>query len=210
MNGSRQRRTASAPRRRRMTRLHLLIGVAIASAVAVGAVQAWATPGQGASSVYVARGTPAQDVVIGVPRTVTVTRSVRVRVGRKVVRKRVSFKVNTVERVASCGASAGCDIAFQQLTIPPGGYTGWHTHPGATFVAVAQGEGTLYHGIAGCPAHKYGANSAFYQPSTEVHNMRNEGVEPLVIYSLYALAPGTTNAAIRVDQPQPASCPNVP
>ena len=210
MNGSNERVAPSAPRRRRLTALRLLIGGALVAAVPVVAVQAWATPGTGASTVYPARGAPAQNIVLGVPRTVTVTKSVRVRVGRKVVRKRVRFRVNTVQRVASCGGTAGCDIVFQQLTVAPGGRTGWHTHPGATFVSVAQGEGTLYHGTSGCPTHKYGPNSAFYQPSTEVHNMRNEGSAPLVLYSMYMLPSGTENAAIRVDQPQPASCPNIP
>ena len=40
--------------------------------------------------------------------------------------------------------------------------------------------------------------------------MRNGGSAPLVLYSMYALPPGTENAAIRTDQPQPASCPNIP
>ncbi len=207
MNGSIE---PSAPFRRRVATLLLLAGGVVGGAVALGAVQAWATPGQGASSVYVARGAPTQDIVLGVPRTVTVKRSVRFRVGRKVVRKRVSVKVNTVQRVASCGASAGCDIVFQQLTIAPGGRTGWHTHPGPTIVAVAQGEGTLYHGVSGCPAHKYGAGTAFFQPTTEVHNFRNEGTTPLVFYAFYMLPQGTPNTGIRVDQPQPASCTNIP
>ncbi len=210
MNNSIERGGASAARRRRVTTLHLLIGSAVLAAAAFGAVQAWATPGQGASSVYVARGTPSQQIALGVPQTVTMTKRIAVRVGRRIVRKRVRFNVNTLQRVATCGAAGGCDIVFQQLTIAPGGRTGWHTHPGPTFVSVAQGEGTLYHGTEGCPAHKYGVNSAFYQPSTEVHNMRNEGSEPLVLYSMYALPPGTQNPAIRVDQPQPASCPNIP
>ena len=210
MNGSIKRVAPSAPRRRRLTALRLLIGGALVAVVPVAAVQAWATPGTGASTVYPARGAPAQNIVLGVPRTVTVTKRVRVRVGRKVVRKRVRFKVNTVQRVASCGGAAGCDIVFQRLTIAPRGHTGWHTHPGPTFVAVAEGEGTLYHATGGCPSHKYGVNSAFYQPSTEVHNMRNEGSAPLVLYAFYALPRGTENAAIRVDQPQPASCPNIP
>jgi quercetin dioxygenase-like cupin family protein len=109
----------------------------------------------------------------------------------------------------TCGATA-CDTAYQQLTIQPGGRTGWHTHPGPTFVAVAQGEGTLYHAMSGCPATKYGVGAGFMQPPTEVHNMRNEGSTPLVLWAFYALPPGTSNAAIRVDQPQPAECPNIP
>ena len=61
------------------------------------------------------------------------------------------------------------DTAYQQLTIPPGGFTSWHTHPGPTFVAVRRG-GTLYHGMSGCPSFKYATGAGFMQPSTEVHN----------------------------------------
>jgi hypothetical protein len=37
------------------------------------------------------------------------------------------------------GAGAGGTHRRQVLTIQPGGFTGWHTLPGPTFVAVAQG-----------------------------------------------------------------------
>jgi len=188
---------------------------AIAAGLVSGAVatvvvaQALATPGSGAVSSYVARGPVSQSVVIGVPETKTATKTVRVRVGHKTVTRRVSFTYNTVSSLMTCGATA-CDTAYQQLTIAPGGHTGWHTHPGPTFVAVAQGEGTLYHAMSGCPATKYAAGSGFMQPPTEVHNMRNEGSAPLVLWAFYTLPPGTSNAAIRIDQPRPAECPNIP
>ena len=188
---------------------------AVAAALASGAAatvvvaQALATAGSGAVSSYVARGPVSQSVVIGVPETKTATKTVRVRVGRKTVTRRVSFTYDTVSSLMTCGATA-CDTAYQQLTIQPGGRTGWHTHPGPTFVAVAQGEGTLYHAMSGCPATKYGVGAGFMQPPTEVHNMRNGGSTPLVLWAFYALPPGTSNAAIRVDQPQPAECPNIP
>jgi quercetin dioxygenase-like cupin family protein len=196
-----------AARRRRALIVGLLVG---GVAVAFATAQALATTGSGAVSTYVARGPVSQDVVIGVPRDVTATKTVRVRVGSKVVTKRVKLTYKTVTPLMSCGASTACDTAYQQLTIAPGGKTGWHTHPGPTFVAVAQGEGTLYHGMSGCPAHKYGTGAGFMQPPTEVHNMRNEGSTPLVLWAFYALPPGTSNTAIRVDQPQPAECPNIP
>jgi hypothetical protein len=79
-----------------------------------------------------------------------------------------------------------------------------------TAVAVAQGEGTLYHADTGCPAHKYGPNTGFFQPSAEVHNFRNEGSAPLVLSAFYTLPTGTPNSAIRADQPQPADCPHIP
>ena len=207
MNGPIKRAASGAARRRRGVTLGLLVG-AIAAAIAFAA-QALATPGSGAVSNYVARGPVSQSVVIGVPRSATATRTVRVRVGRRVVTRRVRFTYQTVTPLMTCG-STPCDTAYQQLTIQPGGHTGWHTHPGPTFVAIAQGEGTLYHGISGCPSHKYGVGTGFMQPETEVHNMRNEGTTPLVLWAFYALPPGTSNAAIRVDQPQPASCPNIP
>jgi quercetin dioxygenase-like cupin family protein len=193
-----------------MRRVAIIGLLAVATAGGVIAAQALATTGSGAVSTYVARGPVSQSVVIGVPRTATTTKSVRVRVGRKVVTRRVKFTYETVTPLMTCGGSTTCDTAYQQLTIPPGGFTGWHTHPGPTFVAVAQGQGTLYHGMSGCPATKYAAGAGFMQPPTEVHNMRNEGSTPLVLWAFYALPPGTANTAIRVDQPQPAECPNVP
>jgi len=190
-------------------RFAVAAGLVSGAAATVVVAQALATPGSGAVSSYVARGPVSQSVVIGVPETKTATKTVRVRVGRKTVTRKVSFTYDTVSPMMSCGATA-CDTAYQQLTIPPGGHTGWHTHPGPTFVAVAQGEGTLYHGMAGCPVMKYAAGSGFMQPPTEVHNMRNEGSTPLVLWAFYALPPGTSNAAIRIDQPRPAECPNIP
>ena len=74
--------------RRRLAMVGALIGAFVAVAVAFGVVQASATPGAGiVGGPIVARGPVAQDVVIGVPQTVAVTRTVRVRVGKKVVRK---------------------------------------------------------------------------------------------------------------------------
>ena len=196
---------------RRRVALGGLLAVAIGGAVAFTAAQAFATAGAGPPvSVYTARGPVSQSVVIGTPKSVTATKTVRVRVKGKVVTRKVSFTYQTVTPLMSCGEATACDTAYQQLTIPPGGYTGWHTHPGPTFVAVAQGEGTLYHGMSGCPSFKYAVGAGFMQPPTEVHNMRNEGSTPLVLWAFYALPPGTANAAIRVDQPQPAECPNIP
>ena len=205
-------RSTRGSRRRRLLTFCLLAVAALAAAVVFGAAQASGTPGAGASSTNIARGFAGQDVVVGVPKTVTVTKRVRFRVGGKIVSRRVRFQMETVEPLMRCGGASAptCDTLFQQLTISPGGHTGWHTHPGPVFVAVAQGEGTLYHGVAGCPSHRYGTGSGFFQPVTEVHNMRNEGSQPLVLWSLYTLPNGTPNTAVRVDQPQPASCPHIP
>ena len=197
--------------RRQVTPLRLLLAVIALAAGAIVSAQALATPGSGAVSNYVARGPVTQSVVIGVPRTARATKTVRIRVGRRTITRRVRFTYQTVTPLMRCGTSTACDTAYQQLTIAPGGHTGWHTHPGPTFVAIAEGQGTLYHAMSGgCPSTTYGVGSGFMQPTTEVHNMRNEGSIPLVLWAFYALPPGTSNAAIRIDQPQPTGCPNIP
>src|SRR5512132_763686 len=153
-----------------MRRSFWLLAAAVGALTLFAAAQAFATAGGGAVSTYMARGPVSQSVVIGVPKTVTATKTVRVRVKGKVVTRKVSFTYPTVTPLMTCGEATACDTAYQQLTISPGGFTGWHTHPGPTFVAVAQGEGTLYQDAAGCPSTRYGPNSGFFQPSTDIHN----------------------------------------
>ncbi len=184
----------------------------IVGALSLGVVFAGATPPSGvASGTILARGTAAETLVIGTPTTTTLTKRVKIHLGRKVVTRAVKVEVESVKPLASCGASTACDTVVQQATINPGGHTGWHMHPGPTFVVVAQGEGTLYHADqAGCPGHKFGAGTGFFQPSGDVHLLRNAGSTPLVIYAFYVLPPGTANTAVRTDQPAPASCPNIP
>jgi hypothetical protein len=42
-----------------------------------------------------------------------------------------------------------------------------------------------------------------------VHVLRNDGLAPIVVYTLYILPRGTPKTGIRVDQPQPAGCPGI-
>ncbi len=181
--------------------------------VAVVAVGASATPPAGVAGPILSRGTVTEDVVIGNPVRKTVTRRVRFRVRGRTVTRRVRVRVKSVRRLIACSAAKPCDTAFQQVTINPGGYTGWHTHPGPTFVSVTQGEGTLYHGGpagTGCSGTTYGVGAGFFQPSADVHNLRNEGAVPLVVHAFYVLPAGTPSTSIFTDQPQPPNCPTIP
>ena len=184
----------------------------VAAALMLVVLPASATPPTGASGPILARGTTTGTFVVGTPQTVTVTRTVKIRIKGKTYTRRVKFQVATVKRLMSCGAPAtSCDMAFQQVTINPSGSTGWHTHPGATFVAVSQGDGTLYHaGGTGCTGEKYAVNSGFFQTEADNHVLRNEGATPLVVSAFYLLPSGTPSTSIRTDQPQPANCPNIP
>ena len=171
---------------------------------------AYATPGVNFASTVVARGTLGADMLFGAPTQSVVTRHFSVKVGKRVVRKTVKITVDSIQKAISCDAASPCVTAFQTATEQPGGTTGWHTHPGATFVAIAQGEGTLYT-VTGstCTATKVSPGSGFIQMPTDVHELRNESSAPVVVYTLYVLPAGTPNTGIRVYQPQPTQCPDI-
>jgi cupin domain len=162
------------------------------------------------TSTVVARGSVGENVAFGAPTTLSVKRRVRIKTKSGVITRTFTFKVPSIQRAIACDAATPCDTAFQQVTIQPGGSSGWHTHPGPAFVAVAQGELTQYHVMGSeCPAIKIGNGTGLSQMPTLVHIARNEGSVPLVVYTLYVLPRGTPNTGIRVDQPQPAGCPGI-
>jgi mannose-6-phosphate isomerase-like protein (cupin superfamily) len=169
-----------------------------------------ATTGVGFSTTILARGIFGENFTFGTPTQITVKRKVSIKTKSGVVTKTVKFKVDSVLRAITCAPTKPCDTAFQQARVEPGGSSGWHTHPGATFVAVVQGEGTLYRVVgSGCTSTKLSAGAGFAQMPTERHVVRNEGAVPFVVDTLYVLPPGTANTGIRVDQPQPTECPSI-
>jgi quercetin dioxygenase-like cupin family protein len=200
----------------------LAIAAAAVAGVFAGAVVAYgvpkllsaetasATPGVGFASTVLARGIFDQSYTFGTPKVIVVRRTVRIKTKSGVVTRTVRFNVGSVQRAITCEPTNPCDTAFQQATIQPGGSSGWHTHPGATFVAVLQGEGTIYR-VTGssCTSTKIGVGTGFAQMPTELHSVHNEGTVPFVVYTLYVLPRGTPNTAIRVDQPQPTACPSI-
>lgn len=171
---------------------------------------ALATPGVGFSTTILARGIFEQNYTFGTPVVTTITRKVRIKTKGGFVTKTVKIKVDSIQRAITCAPTNPCDTAFQQARVEPGGSSGWHTHPGATFVAVVQGEGTLYRVVgSSCTATKITAGTGFAQMPTELHVVRNEGSVPFIVDTLYVLPHGTPNTGIRVDQPQPSACPSI-
>jgi quercetin dioxygenase-like cupin family protein len=210
------------PMKRQRRPVALAIAAAAAAGVCAGAVVAYgvpmilspetasATPGVGFASTILARGIFDQSYTFGIPNVAVVKRTIRIKTKSGVIKRTVKFNVASVQRAITCDPTNPCDTAFQQATIQPGGSSGWHTHPGATFVAVLQGEGTIYR-VTGssCTSTKIGVGTGFAQMPTELHSVHNEGTVPFVVYTLYVLPRGTPNTAIRVDQPQPTACPSI-
>jgi quercetin dioxygenase-like cupin family protein len=99
----------------------------------------------------------------------------------------------------------GTDIAMSQITVNPGGSSGWHSHPGGAIVIVKEGTLTVY-SPAGrhCRTHTYSAGQAFIERPREVDNVLNTGSVPYVLYVTFPGVP--PGGSPRTDEPVPRPC----
>ncbi|WP_433200511.1 cupin domain-containing protein [Nocardia sp. CA-107356] len=81
---------------------------------------------------------------------------------------------------------AGTDLVVREITIAPGGSTGWHYHDGPVFGFVR--SGTLTHPGPDCVAPVYRTGDFIYEPegAWNVHIGRNLGPDPLILDVVYA------------------------
>lgn len=80
----------------------------------------------------------------------------------------------------------GKDYVLRQITIQPGGTTGWHFHDGTLYAFVE--KGTLTHTDSDCvTTNTYHEGAFFVEPSgaNHVHIGRNLSSTPLVLDVLY-------------------------
>jgi quercetin dioxygenase-like cupin family protein len=98
----------------------------------------------------------------------------------------------------------GIDYITREITIQPGGSTGWHYHDGRVFGVVR--EGTLTRTMADCSEVVSPEGSAVTEDSgaDHVHVGRNLGPGPLVLWVDYIQPAGTP---LSVDVPDPG-CPS--
>jgi quercetin dioxygenase-like cupin family protein len=94
------------------------------------------------------------------------------------------------EKVQVRGAE---DTIVQQVTVQPGGFTGWHSHPGPALVVVQQGTFTYYDGgDPTCTPFTYGPGESFVDLGQgHVHSARNEGTEVVQVFVMYVDVPAT-------------------
>jgi quercetin dioxygenase-like cupin family protein len=91
------------------------------------------------------------------------------------------------------------DYTFREITIAPGGSTGWHRHDGRVYGIVK--EGTLTHNVADCSIDGiYQAGDGVFEPPSVEHIGRNLQPTPLVLQVLYILPAGTP---LTTDMPDP-------
>lgn len=103
----------------------------------------------------------------------------------------------------------GTDVAMAQITVNPGGSSGWHSHPGGAIIVVKQGTLSVYspHGSSQCQVITYNAGQAFIERPGEVDQVVNTGTIPYVLYVTFPRVPQGDSA--RTDEPDPGTCPGI-
>jgi quercetin dioxygenase-like cupin family protein len=100
------------------------------------------------------------------------------------------------------------EVAYQRITIQPGGTLGWHSHPGPTVVTVFQGTLSFYHAEDCTTEIEYLTGQSFSNLPDEIHLARNEGAQPVVLFASYYVPLQDPPVALRIDQPSPGpGCP---
>ncbi len=119
----------------------------------------------------------------------------------------VKLKFSTAHGTVVSNAPDAGEVIVQEITIAPGGTTGWHSHPGPVVVVVKAGALTYVRDEQGtCLETVYGAGTAFVDPGQgHVHTAFNRGTENLVLYATYFDVPTATSP--RIDEPVvPPAC----
>jgi quercetin dioxygenase-like cupin family protein len=79
------------------------------------------------------------------------------------------------------------DYYSQHLVLAPGGYSGWHSHPGLLVAAVKSGQINFYN--ADCQKREVGTGQV-YTENDEVHAISNTGSVDADLYLSYVIKHG--------------------
>jgi quercetin dioxygenase-like cupin family protein len=101
---------------------------------------------------------------------------------------------------------APSDFVVQDAALAPGGYSGWHSHPGPVLITVKEGTASWYD--ADCVLHTYIAGTAFIEEANANHAVRNESTtENLRLINTYIIPHGV---ATRAEESAPPQCSFIP
>ena len=97
------------------------------------------------------------------------------------------------------------DFVQQDLMLAPGGFSGWHSHPGLVLVTVKSGTATEFMADdPTCSPIVHATGSAWTEVPTHRHILVNQGPTNLEVLATYILP---KDSPTRVDQLQPPQCP---
>jgi len=121
----------------------------------------------------------------------------------------VKRKEMTIDWRIRLEAEQPIDIATQVVTFQPGGYSGWHTHPGPVYFTVRSGTLTVYEGTdPACTPLVFAAGTGAVEAATNdhVHMVRNETNSVAEAVVTYMVPVGTPKSQLRTDLPNPGNC----
>ena len=102
----------------------------------------------------------------------------------------------------------GTDVVIAQITVDPGGSSGWHSHPGGAIIVVKTGTLTVYSPVGSkCETTTYSAGQAFIERPGEVDDVLNRGTIPYVLLVTFPRVPQGDNP--RTDELDPGTCPGI-
>lgn len=101
----------------------------------------------------------------------------------------------------SLNTKGQCDFYIQDIAIAPGGYSGWHTHPGMFVGTVLTGSIDFYD--ENCNLRTFTAGQVWTE-NDKLHAIANHGNVDARAQFVYLIKHGEPR---RIDQPAPACAP---
>ena len=117
----------------------------------------------------------------------------------------VDAMVKTGEWKIKLDTKGPSTFATSEVRVVPGGYFGWHSHPGPSIVIVKSGTSTFYRGDdPSCTPQVHPAGTSYVDPGGVVHTARNESVTQELVLLVTRLMPA--GATPRIDEANPGNC----
>lgn len=136
------------------TRLGLLGAAAGGIALAVVGVPATATPGSGFAPSPLAVGVLAETMI----RAENLDKAAK------------AANADHWDLMLKTGNDS--TVGVDNISVQPGGFSGWHKHAGITVVTVASGQINWVDGVT-CTMKTYRAGDTFIEPAGRPHNVKN-------------------------------------
>jgi len=112
----------------------------------------------------------------------------------------IHLQSHTPDHTAVINTRGFSDVYVVHNKIAPGGHTGWHSHPGISFVTVKAGTATEYHGDDPLTPNVYPAGTGLVEDAGRVHLIKNEGTTDLELVAFQLIPLGATR---RIDERAP-------
>ena len=110
----------------------------------------------------------------------------------------------------------GLQVVVTRIVSPPGGSSGWHSHPGGAIgvvgcipVGECSSQITIYKSVAGqCVTTHYNNGQTFVERPGDVVNAISTGADTAIVYGIFPGVP--VGGSPRIDVPvDPGTCPGV-